>query len=780
MIDIIQAVELARETGGQQALVSTAEFNMFRGAIAGALIIGLAFLSGLAIMKRGALAWSAAFMVGTAAVLELFWLGFFQVPNFNLIVLLQGLFAASVIIFLSAGIRVARNNAALGGVMFAGSLVFVGLGIINFLGRADFAILMLRGLVGIGVFAFGLSLWQAIRGDSGARLILPGSALTLAAVFIFATSGAGGLLGHGLFTLGILAASLVAMTERSLFSPYAAASAPIGEVLDSQIGDPVSSQLSGQLSDNGSASTATPAALSAAGLPDKLDDHVHNHGSKRPISADRLVEVLDFSGIGVWDWGLEGVYQGRSLCTMLGADCDADFTPQAMRAFVSPSHLSIFEEDILGHGKDDGGFDTLIKIHNGRTLRVRGARRVDENGRLERVVAFFEFANQTGAVPLPGAGETADKILQERVQETSLASDAKSTDASDKSKSATGVMSGGIAGMMAGGLAGLAGKQPTDDERAYSPIMAFDNREIIGYRAQAGRTANDVATLIEQSTQFLAQEQDQHRNGNSQNALASDAYVAIPVSWDVANSAGFLENTLSAMRKSAPAYGTIVFEMSGFADIRDPRIAKSLFAQLRQSGASIAYGDDNLDSTVLGNLHRFEFDYIRMGADTVMALDGDDKKGRGARTLLTLGRDLGLRLVAEGIDDKVSVAKLTAMGCQHGQGNFLAADRKLGDKAAPVEAVAHRQEDGALPASHDDGSHQADAVNTAMSLDDWRANDQAGDPKVPGPLPSLRAAFVDSVPSFGPETQSNLADNEADEQKSQKLPKWRTWGRNMR
>jgi EAL domain-containing protein (putative c-di-GMP-specific phosphodiesterase class I) len=63
-----------------------------------------------------------------------------------------------------------------------------------------------------------------------------------------------------------------------------------------------------------------------------------------------------------------------------------------------------------------------------------------------------------------------------------------------------------------------------------------------------------------------------------------------------------------------------------------------------------------------------------------------------ARTIVTLGRTLGLRTVAEGIETEAQRVALQDMGCQHGQGYLFA-------RPLPADAIAelllHRRSSGA-------------------------------------------------------------------------------------
>ena len=102
-----------------------------RGAIIGAMLICAAFLAGVAVLRSSAAAFSGFVMVASAGILLVFWLGLAGEPGPALSPLLQGIFAAAVLIFLTATVPLASRSRLLGGALFAGALSIVGIAVLN-------------------------------------------------------------------------------------------------------------------------------------------------------------------------------------------------------------------------------------------------------------------------------------------------------------------------------------------------------------------------------------------------------------------------------------------------------------------------------------------------------------------------------------------------------------------------------------------------------------------------------------------------------------------------
>ncbi|HXI87085.1 MAG TPA: EAL domain-containing protein, partial [Parvularculaceae bacterium] len=386
------------------------------GAIIGAMVVAAAFLAGFAVYRRSAGAVCALLMVIAAGVLEFSVLGVLVVPSSPVLVLLEGLFGAAALVFLSSVIRPARHNALLGGVMFAAALSLVGLGVMNLLAPGDAGRLMRFGVVGVGVFAVILAGVQAPR-DPGARLILPGAVIALAAPLIghFLSGSGVAIVPHILFTLGVVAASLVALTE-----------AP-----------------------------AARRATSVLSHDLAADGFSGSHGAPRAevqpeqsllLSENQLAQVLDYNGVAVWDWSPAASHQTDSLAGLVGAGNRATLSPQTMRNFLHGDDAAQFDSRVLGAGEPrDAAFDCTLRVNDGRALRMRGARAVNEAGAIERLVAFIENAPQEQKTAKTGAPAPKDPLVA------------------------------AFADALAKGEIGLA----------FQPIVALDGAKVVGFEALA-------------------------------------------------------------------------------------------------------------------------------------------------------------------------------------------------------------------------------------------------------------------------------------------------------
>ena len=651
-----------------------AGLDLGRGAIAGALIVGAAFLAGYAAVRRSGLAVCALVMVVMAAALEFSWLGLLPSLPEEATVLTLGLFAASAIIFLSATVNAAKYNPLLGGVMFTGALVLGGLGFINFMDRIDVSGLMRWSAIGVGGFAVALALTQAVRGDSAARLILPGVALAIIAPFIgplSAVTGAASIAAHGVFTLGVLAASLVALSEGS--APARSLRSSLRQSFDA--------------SDHNARTTSRNTSKSARERAEVVID-------------SQLGRVLDYAGVGIWDWSPEFVDQTESLPALLGADSNALFTPDAMRQFIHKDDLRTLETEVLA--AEDGPFDVTLKLFNDRTIRIRGARAAAENeGILERIVAFIEYADAKFA-------EGAAFVAESKPTETAPAA-APSFDV-DKIVA------------------------------VFQPIVSLSNKKIVGYEAlarlngeegdtaqliraaaHAGKSSAFAQSMLRQAAAYLAREGKGKRGNDA-------IFVAMNVSWTQMSDPTFADAVAAVSKEFKLPKNALVLELTEGEAIGDADAAIPVFRKLKDLGAALAFDDFGAGFSCLSNVRKYDFDYIKIDKSFAEDLEdgGDGAKIVGA--LAAMGRELGLKVIIEGVESEAAAKTAAALGCAYGQGYVFgrpeAAPATNDDEKAAKEDTTRKAAIARPAPSEERSPAPEDAIDLTPDLATEAANDE--------------------------------------------------------
>jgi EAL domain-containing protein (putative c-di-GMP-specific phosphodiesterase class I) len=92
---------------------------------------------------------------------------------------------------------------------------------------------------------------------------------------------------------------------------------------------------------------------------------------------------------------------------------------------------------------------------------------------------------------------------------------------------------------------------------------------------------------------------------------------------------------------------------------------------IHELGFRLAIDDFGTGHSALSQLRRLPVDELKIDKSFVMRND-DAKDDAILRTTIGLAHQLGLTVVAEGVEDDEALARLKAMGCEHAQGYGIA------------------------------------------------------------------------------------------------------------
>ena len=125
---------------------------------------------------------------------------------------------------------------------------------------------------------------------------------------------------------------------------------------------------------------------------------------------------------------------------------------------------------------------------------------------------------------------------------------------------------------------------------------------------------------------------------------------------------------LSALAATGVEPGLLRIEVTESELIRRPDDALEALTQLRQSGIEISLDDFGTGHSSLARLATLPLDELKLDRSVVTAADSDYRQAAIVRAAAALGHELGLRVVAEGVEDERTARTVRRLGCDAIQG----------------------------------------------------------------------------------------------------------------
>ncbi len=164
-----------------------------------------------------------------------------------------------------------------------------------------------------------------------------------------------------------------------------------------------------------------------------------------------------------------------------------------------------------------------------------------------------------------------------------------------------------------------------------------------------------------------------------------------------------LERIKEALETSKLSPHCLKLEITESVVMENAEAAALMFKQLRSLGVQLSIDDFGTGYSSLSYLHRFPLNYLKIDRSFVGRLTTDNDNAI-VRTISTLAHNLGMEIIAEGIETEEQYQQLRMLGCEYGQG-FLFSQPV--DNAGVVRLLAQDAHRDAVSESQF-GPHMAD------------------------------------------------------------------------
>ncbi len=206
----------------------------------------------------------------------------------------------------------------------------------------------------------------------------------------------------------------------------------------------------------------------------------------------------------------------------------------------------------------------------------------------------------------------------------------------------------------------------TGDIAGFEALLRWKHREMGAIPPDVFIPVAERAGLINDLTYLVAE------RAFAWHSRVGVGSIAINLSTHSLDNPEFVENIIALGAKYGIATRNVIFELTETSAMADPTASLDLLTRLRVKGFHLSIDDFGTGFSSMQQLVRLPFSEIKVDRSFCMTARTSAESRSVIESILTLGHSLGLRTVAEGVEDGETLDYLTKKGCDLAQGYHIA------------------------------------------------------------------------------------------------------------
>lgn len=231
----------------------------------------------------------------------------------------------------------------------------------------------------------------------------------------------------------------------------------------------------------------------------------------------------------------------------------------------------------------------------------------------------------------------------------------------------------------------------------YQPIVNLASQEIIGFEAlirwnhpERGLVApgnfiplaEENGLIIPIGWWVLREACKEIRSWQSRNPFKKALSVSVNISMKQITLPDFVSQIQDILAETGMDPALLHLEITESIFIENNDQAVSVLNQLRALGIQLHLDDFGTGYSSLSYLNRFHFNVIKIDRSFIHNIESRGKNEEIVRAIISLAHNMGMKVVAEGIETPEQLEILTRLGCEYGQGYLFSRPLASEDAAA--------------------------------------------------------------------------------------------------
>jgi EAL domain-containing protein (putative c-di-GMP-specific phosphodiesterase class I)/CheY-like chemotaxis protein len=134
---------------------------------------------------------------------------------------------------------------------------------------------------------------------------------------------------------------------------------------------------------------------------------------------------------------------------------------------------------------------------------------------------------------------------------------------------------------------------------------------------------------------------------------------------------GFPDRVAASLAETGVDGSQLVLEITETATMQNPTATMAILTRLRAKKVGLALDDFGTGLSSMTQLYQMPFSEMKIDKSLVMNVPASPEASAMLASLIELGHNLGVKICAEGVENRAALDALATMGCDRCQGYFI-------------------------------------------------------------------------------------------------------------
>ncbi|MGI8639324.1 MAG: putative bifunctional diguanylate cyclase/phosphodiesterase [Pyrinomonadaceae bacterium] len=220
----------------------------------------------------------------------------------------------------------------------------------------------------------------------------------------------------------------------------------------------------------------------------------------------------------------------------------------------------------------------------------------------------------------------------------------------------------------------------------YQPLISLKDGELIGFEALLrwhNQTrgfvppdrfipiAEDSGLIVPITQWILSETCRQIVEWQKLSRSYENLIISVNISGKHLEDEGLIKDVKTALKISNLTPSSLKLEITESTAMTNAEHTIKVLKKLKETGVQLSMDDFGTGYSSLSYLHRLPFDTLKIDRSFVYSVGDNGENSEILQTIISLAKNLKMRVIAEGIETEAQLTLLQNLGCDYGQGYLM-------------------------------------------------------------------------------------------------------------